>query len=138
MINPMIVEGQVRGGVAQGIAGALYEELVYDEDGPARSTTSLDGLPGADRGRDPRDRDPPPRDAVARSRATGAKGVGEGGTIGAPAAVLNAVNDAARAPRRRASTDIPITPDDVLAALHAAERKEGSAATMTRGPPGRR
>ena len=90
----MIAEGQVHGGVAQGIANALFEEIVYDGDGNIL-TASLADYPAADR--------------RARSRAieirhletdrcdasiTGAKGLGEGGAIGAPAAVLNAISDA--------------------------------------------
>ena len=93
MINPTIVEGQVRGGVAQGIAAALYEELVYAEDGQL-SDRVADGLPRAHRGGDPRRS----RSTTSRRRRqfseTGAKGIGEGGTMGAPACVATAVADA--------------------------------------------
>ena len=94
----MIADGQVHGGVAQGIGNALYEEIIYDDLGNIQTATLADFLP-------PTAREIPrfelhhietPTDATV----TGAKGLGEGGAIGAPAAVLNAVNDALVAVRR--------------------------------------
>lgn len=92
LINPAIAEGQIRGGVAQGIANALYEELVYDEDGNLSTASLMDYLP-------PTSAEIPPitimhRQTVSDTELTGAKGIGEGGTIGAPAAVLSAISDA--------------------------------------------
>ncbi len=92
LINPAIADGQIRGGVAQGIANALYEELVYDEDGNLVTASLLDYLP-------PTWAEIPPveiihRETVSDPLLSGAKGLGEGGAIGAPAAVLNAISDA--------------------------------------------
>jgi carbon-monoxide dehydrogenase large subunit len=92
IINPMIVDGQVRGGVAQGIAAALYEELLYDEEGQLLTATLMDYLV-------PTAAEIPAieihhLETPCGYSETGAKGMGEGGTIGAPAAVANAVADA--------------------------------------------
>ncbi len=92
LINPAIADGQIRGGVAQGIANALYEELVYDEDGNLVTASLMDYLP-------PTWAEIPPveimhRETVSDPVLSGAKGLGEGGAIGAPAAVLNAISDA--------------------------------------------
>ena len=92
LINPAIADGQIRGGVAQGIANALYEELVYDEDGNMVTASLMDYLP-------PTWAEIPPveilhRQTVSDPVLSGAKGLGEGGAMGAPAAVLNAVSDA--------------------------------------------
>lgn len=116
MINPQVVDGQVRGGVAQGIAAALYEALNYDADGIPSSATLMDYLV-------PTATEVPPigiehLETPCAFSGTGAKGMGEGGTIGAPAAVLNAVNDALRGSGIELDT-IPIRPAAVLAALHA-------------------
>ena len=111
VINPRIVDGQVRGGVAQGIAAALYERMHYDAAGQPVTASLMDYLA-------PTAAEIPPitvhhlETPCAFSR-TGAKGMGEGGTIGAPAAVLNAVNDAL-------GTDletVPATPEVILDAL---------------------
>ena len=92
MINPNIVEGQVHGGVAQGIGGVLYEHNVYDDDGNPLASTFMDYLV-PDRARDPR-RSRRFHIESPASTVGGYKGVGEGGAIGAPAAVFNAVADA--------------------------------------------
>jgi carbon-monoxide dehydrogenase large subunit len=113
MINPMIVEGQVAGGVAQGVGGVLYEHVVYDDDGNPLTTTFLDYLvptavevPEIEYGH-----------VETRSPTPGGhKGMGEGGAIGSPAAVFNAVADAL-ALRGAKVTDQPLTPDRILAAL---------------------
>jgi len=120
VINPQVVDGQVRGGVAQGIAAALYEALHYDASGTPTSATLMDYLA-------PTATEVPVVDvehletACAFSR-TGAKGMGEGGTIGAPAAVVNAVNDALRDTGVELDA-IPVRPDTVLAALHDRTRQ---------------
>ena len=97
MINPAIVEGQIAGGVVQGIGGVLLEDFVYDEQGNPLTTTFLDYLL-------PTAADVPTIEyghiETPASTPGDYKGVGEGGAIGAPAAVANAVNDAARARRR--------------------------------------
>jgi len=122
VINPLIVDGQVRGGVTQGMAAALLERICYDDEGQPVSTTLMDYLP-------PTAAEMCPVDVVhletpSRFSDTGAKGMGEGGTIGAPAAVLNAVNDALSAVT--AGFDhIPVLPEDVSSAL--ARAGEGAA-----------
>jgi aerobic carbon-monoxide dehydrogenase large subunit len=117
MINPMIVDGQVAGGVAQGIGAALFEELCYDESGQAISGSFVDYLV-------PTAADLPEIEihhlcTPTPRTPTGAKGMGEGGTIGAPAAVLNAVNDAL-AQVGASVGRIPVRPVDVVAAIAAA------------------
>ena len=114
IINPMIVDGQVRGGVAQGIAAALYERMLFTEDGQPQSGTFMDYLvPTASE---------IPRVEIHHLETrcelseTGAKGMGEGGTIGAPAAVLNAVNNALRGYGARLN-HIPVLPEDVVATI---------------------
>lgn len=92
LINPMIVDGQIHGGVAQGIANALFEEVVYDDVGNLLTTSLADYLP-------PTAAEMPEieimhMETLTDASVTKAKGVGEGGAIGAPAAVLNAVVDA--------------------------------------------
>src|SRR6185437_5637513 len=114
VINPVVVDGQVRGGVTQGVAAALLERVRFDADGQPVSTTLMDYLA-------PTAAEMCPVDIVhlqtpSRLSETGAKGMGEGGTIGAPAAVLNAVNDALS--DAGVSFDhIPVLPQDVAAAL---------------------
>ena len=98
LINPMIVDGQIHGGVAQGIANALLEEIIYDETGNILTATLADYLP-------PTAREMPPieihhLETLTQASITKAKGLGEGGAIGAPAAVVNAINDALIAVRR--------------------------------------
>jgi len=91
MINPMVVEGQIAGGVVQGLGGALFERMVYDERGTPLTTTFLDYLL-------PTAGDVPVLEyghiETPSDRPGGFKGMGEGGAIGAPAALVNAVSDA--------------------------------------------
>jgi carbon-monoxide dehydrogenase large subunit len=113
MINPMIVEGQIAGGVVQGIGGVLYEHLVYDDQGTPLTTTFLDYLvptatevPDIEYGH-----------IETRSPTPGGhKGMGEGGAIGSPPAVFNAVADAL-ALRNVKITEQPLTPSRILEAL---------------------
>ena len=116
VINPTIVDGQVHGGVAQGVAAALYERLVYDEQAQPLSGTFADYLvPTA--AEIPRIEVHHLQTPSAHS-ATGAKGMGEGGAIGAPAAIANAVSDALA--HLGVEIDaIPISPERLLAALRA-------------------
>jgi carbon-monoxide dehydrogenase large subunit len=117
LINPMIVEGQIHGGVAQGIANALYEKVIYDDRGNVL-TGSLADYPV------PTTEEIPSieihhLETLTGASITGAKGVGEGGTIGAPAAVLNAVSDAL-APYGIGIFEMPITPQRISQLLREA------------------
>jgi carbon-monoxide dehydrogenase large subunit len=115
MINPMVVEGQIAGGVAQGIGGALYEEMAYDDDGNPLATTFLDYLI-------PTSSEIPIIECghieTPSNSLGGYKGMGEGGAIASPAAVANAVNDAL-AGLGAAVREFPITPSRVVAAIQA-------------------
>ena len=114
VVNPLIVDGQVHGGIVQGIAQALFEEAVYDPDGNLISGTMADYLvpSAADVPRLTTDRTVTP----ATSNPLGVKGVGEAGTIASTPAVVNAVLDAIR---HRGVSDIamPCTPERVWRAL---------------------
>ncbi len=125
MINPAIVEGQVRGGVAQGIAAALYEELVYSEDGQPQTASLMDYLvPTA---AEIPDVEIMHLETPSESSETGAKGMGEGGTMGAPACVATAVADAV-AHLGIEIDRVPIRPDHLLAELRSHSHVEGSTA----------
>jgi carbon-monoxide dehydrogenase large subunit len=118
IINPKIADGQVHGGIAQGIGNALFEEIVYDSSGNVQTATLADYTP-------PTACEIPPIElhhieSPAASSITGAKGLGEGGTIGAPAAILNAVNDALE-PFGVSIDEIPATPQRIRAALRESE-----------------
>jgi carbon-monoxide dehydrogenase large subunit len=108
VINPAIVEGQVHGATAQGIGGALLEHVVYDPEGQPLTTSLLDYLlPGA--GDLPR-LEVRHLEIPAPGSANGAKGVGEGGCLGPPAAIAGAVADALGVE----VTELPLTPERVL------------------------
>ncbi|MCU0396673.1 MAG: aerobic carbon-monoxide dehydrogenase large subunit [Cyclobacteriaceae bacterium] len=114
IINPMIVQGQVHGGLTQGIAPAMYEEFIYDEDGNILNGTFMDYLvptavesPSWETGHTIT---PSPHHPI------GAKGVGESPTVGAPPAIANAIVDAL-APLGITHLDIPITPYKIWKAL---------------------
>jgi len=111
MVNPMIVEGQTHGAVVQGIGNALYENVAYDEAGQPLTTSFMDYLiPGTMEvpSMDVIHMETPPAVSVS-----GFKGMAEGGTIGATAAVANAVADAL-APLGLEIRDLPVTPDAVF------------------------
>jgi len=117
MVNPMIVEGQIRGGVVQGIGTALYEEIPYDEAGQPLTGTLADYLlPGAAE---------LPAIKIAHlhtpAAATeyGMKGMGEGGAVAPPAAIANAVRDALASIGAEVN-ETPITPRRVMAAIRRA------------------
>jgi carbon-monoxide dehydrogenase large subunit len=117
LINPMIVDGQIHGGVAQGIANALLEEIIYDDTGNIVTATLADYLP-------PTAREMPVieihhLETLTEASVTRAKGLGEGGAIGAPAAVVNAINDAL-SPFGVSIDEFPATPQRVRAALRVA------------------
>jgi carbon-monoxide dehydrogenase large subunit len=116
IINPMIAEGQVHGGIAQGIGNALLEEIVYDESGGILTANLADYMP-------PTAREMPPielhhRETPSTTSITKAKGLGEGGSIGAPAAVINAINDALT-PFNVQIDEMPATPQRIRAALRS-------------------
>ncbi len=118
IINPMIAEGQVHGGIAQGIGNALLEEIIYDETGGILTANLADYMP-------PTAREIPEielrhMETPSTQSITKAKGLGEGGTIGAPAALINAINDALSA-FGVAIDEIPATPQRIRAALRAKE-----------------
>jgi carbon-monoxide dehydrogenase large subunit len=113
MINPAVVEGQIAGGTVQGIGGALSEHLVYDDDGNPLTTTFLDYLlptatevPTIEYG----------HVETPGPGPGGYKGVGEGGAIGAPPAVINAVADAL-SPFGVTITEQPLSPSKILALI---------------------
>jgi aerobic carbon-monoxide dehydrogenase large subunit len=116
VVNPLIVEGQVHGGIAQGIAQALYEEGVYDDAGNLLTTTLADYLV-------PSAADLPSyvtsRNETLASNRLGVKGVGEAGTIASTPAVVNAVVDALR-PFGVRDITMPCTPERVWRAIQSA------------------
>ena len=114
VINPMLVDEQIRGGVVQGIGGALFEECLYSEDGQLLNGSMADYLV-------PMAAEMPDIivghvETPTRGSELGAKGAGEAGTAGAPGAVMNAINDAL-APMGAVVTAQPFTPQRVLKAL---------------------
>lgn len=120
VVNPMIVDGQIRGGVVQGIGTALYEEIPYDDQGQPLAATFADYLmPGAAE---------MPAIKIAHLHTPtpyteyGMKGMGEGGAIGPPAAIANAVRDALAGTGAELN-ETPMTPRRVLAAIRVARKK---------------
>ena len=114
VINPMLVDEQMRGAIVQGIGGALFEECLYDSDGTLKNGNMADYLvPMA--GEMP-DIVVSHVQSPTRSSMLGAKGAGEAGTAGAPGAVMNAINDALAPFGVRVSSQ-PITPEKILRAL---------------------
>jgi carbon-monoxide dehydrogenase large subunit len=118
VINPMLLEGQMHGGLAQGIGQAMFENIVYDEDtGQLLSASFMDYAM-------PRANDFPHFDVDVHPIPTdtnplGVKGAGETGTVGAPAAVMNAISDALHS-KGAAPVEMPATPEKVWRALNAA------------------
>jgi aerobic carbon-monoxide dehydrogenase large subunit len=116
-INPVLVEGQIVGGAAQGIGGALYEELAYDEEGQLVAGSFMDYLiPTA--GEVPAVDVLITQDAPTPRNPLGAKGAGEGGTAAAGAAIANAVADALGVE----TTRLPLTPERIVALAGGAAR----------------
>jgi len=108
IVNPLIVDGQVHGGVAQGIGAALYEEVIYDAEGQIHTASLVDYLV-------PTAVEIPPMkvvhlDSVSPTTLGGFRGMGEGGTIGAPAAIANAIADAL-SPLGVEINELPATPE---------------------------
>ena len=130
IVNPVIVEGQIHGGLAQGIAQALYEEAVYDAEGNLTTGSLVDylvpaapDLPHFDTGR---------TETPATSNPLGVKGVGEAGTIASTPAVINAVVDALR-PYGVDDIDMPATPERVWRALQGSDEERATAGTVSYG-----
>jgi carbon-monoxide dehydrogenase large subunit len=124
LINPMIVDGQVHGGVAQGIGAALYEEVVYDDQGQNLTASLVDYII-------PTATEVPSIEVVhieADSPTTlgGFRGMGEGGTIGAPAAIANAIADAL-SPLDAEVFELPVSPERLFRLIeNARDHKEQS------------
>ena len=117
MINPSVVEGQIAGGVVQGIGGALYEHMKYDDDGNPLTTTFVDYLlptaaevPRIDYGH---------IETPSPTNPGGHKGMGEGGAIASPPAVVNAVADAL-APLGVTIRHQPLSPSEIVSLIRAA------------------
>ncbi len=112
MINPTIVEGQIHGGVAQGIGGAFYEELIYDEEGQLLTTSFIDYLiPGPTELPDFRITH---LETPSPTSPNGIKGVGEGGAVAPYAIMAAAVQDAIRQIGNVFVNELPLTPERVL------------------------
>ena len=116
LVNPMIVDGQVQGGTAQGIGTCLLEAVPFDAQGQPLASTMLDYLlPGATEVPDIRVLH---METLSPHTEFGMKGIGEGGAIGPPAAIVSAVNDALRAIGAEVH-DLPLTPERILEAIEA-------------------
>lgn len=115
VINPKLVDEQIRGGVVQGIGGALYEECLYDDQGQLLNATMADYL--VPMAAEMPDIHIAHIETPTSTSTLGAKGAGEAGTGGAPAALLNAVNDALR-PLNTSLHQMPMTPERLLKALY--------------------
>jgi carbon-monoxide dehydrogenase large subunit len=126
IINPMICEGQVHGGIAQGVGQAVLEQVAYDSSGQLLTGSFMDyGMPRAD--------DFPVIvselvEIPAKTNPLGIKGIGESGTIGAPPTIVNAVLDALRSVGVE-HIDMPLTPNRVWAAVRDAGRSSVTAST---------
>ena len=115
LINPLVVEGQIQGGLIQGVGGALYEELIYDENGQPLTTTLMDYLL-------PTSTEIPEIEeihfeSVSDRNPLGVKGVGEAGAISPPAAITNAVFDALAQDFDPELFSLPLSPAKVWAAI---------------------
>jgi aerobic carbon-monoxide dehydrogenase large subunit len=124
MINPMLVQGQIHGGVVQGLGQGLFERLLYDSETAQLVTGSFMDYAM------PRAEDVPlftvdSHDVPTKVNPLGAKGVGEAGTVGALPALVNAVNDAL-APLGVSHLDMPVTPERVWRAIRDARRAGGA------------
>ncbi len=127
VVNPLIVDGQVHGGLAQGIAQALYEEAVYDDDGNLVTTTMADYLlpSAADLPHFTTDR----TETRSTTNPMGVKGVGEAGTIASTPAVVNAIIDALRQFGVR-DVPMPCTPERVWRAIQTAQGGDQASAAQ--------
>ena len=132
-VNPMLVEGQITGGVAQGLGGALFEEFVYDERGEPLAVTFADYLM-------PTVRETPPMDVIISEDAPsplnplGLKGAGEGGVNAVGAAIAAAIDDAIGMPG--AVTRLPVTPQRLRELLRRRGEPRLSSRPSEPGPAG--
>ncbi len=126
MVNPMLVKGQIHGGIVQGLGQGLYELLAYEPDsGQLLSGSFMDyAMPRAD---DFPFFDVDSHEVPTKVNPLGAKGVGEAGTVGALPALMNAVNDAL-APLGVRHLDMPVTPERVWRAIRDANGAGGAKA----------
>jgi aerobic carbon-monoxide dehydrogenase large subunit len=120
VINPQLVDEQIRGGIVQGIGGVLFEHCLYDENGQLLNGNMMDYLV-------PMAAEMPDIEighvvTPTADSELGAKGAGEAGTAGAPGCVMNAINDALRPLGAAPITQMPITPERVLAALRGVSK----------------
>jgi carbon-monoxide dehydrogenase large subunit len=123
LVNPMVVDGQVQGGTAQGIGTCLLEAVPFDAHGQPLASTMLDYLlPGATEVPDIRVLH---METPSPHTEFGMKGIGEGGAVGPPAAIVSAVNDALRAVGAEVH-DLPLTPERILDAIAAGEGSRGT------------
>jgi aerobic carbon-monoxide dehydrogenase large subunit len=121
IVNPLIVDGQVHGGVAQGIGAALFEEVIYDAEGQIYTASLVDYLV-------PTAVEVPPMKVVHLESASpttlgGFRGMGEGGTIGAPAAIANAIADAL-SPLGVEIAELPATPERLFRLIETARARQ--------------
>lgn len=120
MINPMLVEGQLHGGIAQGVGQALFEDIAYDKDGQLLTGSFMDyAMPRAD---DFCAFDLGENEVPTKTNPLGVKGAGESGTVGALSSVMNAINDA-MARIGAPYVHMPATPEKVWRAMSAAKGK---------------
>jgi carbon-monoxide dehydrogenase large subunit len=118
VLNPQLVDEQVRGGIVQGIGAALFEHCMYDADGQLLNGSMADYL--VPMSAEMPDIQVAHVETPTKDSELGAKGAGEAGTAGAPAAVLNAINDALR-PLDARLNQHPATPERILRALGKVE-----------------
>lgn len=123
-VNPMLLKGQIAGGALQGLGGALFEELAYDEAGQPRATSFMDYLlPGATEAPDSF-RCRVHEDAPTPTNPLGAKGAGESGILAVGATVAGAVSDALGSPA--AVTQLPLTPERVRSLISSTRSESGA------------
>ena len=115
VINPQLVDEQIRGGIVQGIGAALFEHCIYNDDGQLTNGNMADYLV-------PMAVEMPDMEighvvTPTANSELGAKGAGEAGTAGAPGSVMNAINDALKPLGAKLLTEMPFTPEQILKAL---------------------
>ncbi len=127
IINPLLVDEQVRGGIVQGIGGALYEHCIYSPEGQLMIGSMADYL--VPMAAEMPDIEVGHVETPTKESLLGAKGAGEAGTAGAPAAIMNAINDALRPFNAKVFAQ-PFTPERILAALGKVPERQPSGAQM--------
>jgi carbon-monoxide dehydrogenase large subunit len=131
MVNPMIVDGQISGGTVQGIGSCLYEATPFDSQGQPLASTLIDYiLPGATEAPNVRIFH---METPSPNTEFGIKGIGEGGAVGPPGALVCAINDALKA-RGAAVYHLPVTPERILHALQESFKQESSRQESSKPP----